>query len=440
MFNETTNIVFSNKFNYSIGIILTLVILVLPNHFIQAQSTTDLQIKIQDRASDIQALEKEIQGYQKQIETLNDQATSLASTIKSLELNEKKLAADIKLTENKISAKNIQISTLTSQILSKEDNIGSDRRIIQKSLATMEQFDDRSIIEVFLSGDSLASVSNALDNMVLIQKGLLGQIAKLLTVKADLETNKKATVIAKTELVTLKNQLNSQRKVIASTAAEKNALLKETKQSESQFQKILTEKKALQEEFEREVLDYESKLRLGVDPSLLPRSAKGVLSWPLKSLFITQYFGNTPFATANPQLYQGKGHTGIDLRASIGTPVMAALSGTIVGVGNTDLAPKCYSYGKWIMLKHNDGLSTVYGHLSLINVVVGEKVSTGAVIGYSGYSGAVSPPGPRGAHLHFGVFASQGVEIKAIASSKNCRGVIIPIADFKAYLNPMSYL
>ena len=168
---------------------------------------------------------------------------------------------------------------------------------------------------------------------------------------------------------------------------------------------------------------------------MIPKTGSGVLIWPLDNVYITQYFGNTSFATANPQVYNGRGHTGIDFRASIGTPVRSSLSGVVQGTGNTDAIRGCYSYGKWIMIKHPNGLSTLYAHLSLQNVIIGQEVKTGQVIGYSGNTGYSTGP-----HLHFGVYATQGVKIQTFSTSVNCRGAVIPVADYKAYLNPLSFL
>ena len=182
-------------------------------------------------------------------------------------------------------------------------------------------------------------------------------------------------------------------------------------------------------------MQFESQLKLSVNPAALPSSGSAPLSWPLDKVFITQYFGNTPFATANPQIYNGFGHDGVDFRATVGTPTKAALSGVVVGEADTDAVPGCYSFGKWIMLRHADGLSTLYAHLSLQTVLVGETVTTGETIGYSGNTGYTTGP-----HLHFGVYATAGVEIKPFTTSKHCQGAIIPLAVLPAYLNPLSYL
>ena len=102
---------------------------------------------------------------------------------------------------------------------------------------------------------------------------------------------------------------------------------------------------------------------------------------------------------------------------------------------NTDLVRGCYSYGKWIMLKHANGLSTLYAHLSLQSVSVGQQVATGQILGYSGNTGYTTGP-----HLHFTVYASSGVQILNRRSSVCGATYTMPIADLKAYLNPLLYL
>ena len=113
----------------------------------------------------------------------------------------------------------------------------------------------------------------------------------------------------------------------------------------------------------------------------------------------------------------------------------ASLIGIVEGVGNTDEINGCYSYGKWVLIRHNNGLSTLYAHLSKINVSTGQQVETGQLIGYSGDTGIVDGP-----HLHFTVYATQGVKITKFTNSINCKSNTIPTADTNAYLNPLSYL
>jgi len=154
---------------------------------------------------------------------------------------------------------------------------------------------------------------------------------------------------------------------------------------------------------------------------------------------ITQYFGNTPFSTANAQVYNGHGHNAIDIAAPIGTPVYAALSGTVLDTGNTDLVPGCYSFGKWVMVIHGNGLSTLYSHLSSIDVMKGQQVNTKQIVGLSGMTGYATGP-----HLHFGVYATEGTQVMTLKQFRGvaggCANAKMPVATLTAYLNPLSYL
>lgn len=400
-------------------------------------AASSLQSKIDQRTQDIKNLETEIAGYLKQLNELGSQASTLSSTIKTLQLTQKKLEADIKITENKIAEKNLQIQKLGSQISDKEENITDNKRIISRSFATLNELGGKSLPELLLSKGSLSDAWNSLDEITTIQRGLSEHIDELQSVKANLEANKKATEKAKAELLALVRQLGDQKKIVADTTRENNALLSETKNSQANYSKLLATRQQQKEAFEREVDTLQEQLKITIDPTHIPTTGSGVLLYPLDTRRITQYFGNTAFATKNPQIYKTGSHPGVDFAASIGTPVKAALSGTVVAAGNMDLAGggRCRAYGKWIMIQHANGLSTLYGHLSLLGVAKGQAVSTGDIIGYSGNTGATTGP-----HLHFGVYATEGVRITNLTSSSYCSGVLYPLADPKAYLNPLSYL
>lgn len=98
---------------------------------------------------------------------------------------------------------------------------------------------------------------------------------------------------------------------------------------------------------------------------------------------ITQRYGET---ITNPN-----GHTGIDYALPEGTPVLASESGTVILAG--------WYTGGWgysVIIRHPDGNSTVYAHLSTVGVACGQIVQQGDVIGMSGSTGNSTGP-----HLHF---------------------------------------
>ncbi len=406
---------------------------------IHAQSVDELKNKISERNTNIKQLEEEIRGYQGQIDSLGKEADSLKNTIAGLDLSQRKLAATLAVTQNKIESTNLQIKELSLQISDKSTRIQDGKRVITQSFSAISQIDSSSVLETLLSSHSLAEIWNNTEQLTVLQAGVRDRIIDLRTTKSSLEDNKKNTEQKKKELVTLQKDLGNQKKIIAETVKEKNSLLVSTKNTEINYKKILATKEAQKEAFEREVLAFESALRIAIDPSKIPRSGSGILLWPLDKIRITQYFGTTAFSTANPQVYNGKGHTGVDFAASIGTPVMSALTGTVVGVANTDIVRSCYSYGKWVMVRHANGLSTLYAHLSLQTVAVGDTVATGQIIGYSGNSGYSTGP-----HLHFGVYATEGVRITTVTRSafpgSGCIGATTVFSDPKAYLNPLSFL
>ncbi|MDB5238806.1 MAG: peptidase M23b, partial [Candidatus Parcubacteria bacterium] len=352
-----------------------------------------------------------------------------------LTLTEKKLQADISVSVDKIDATNLLIQQLSTQIGSTQNTISDNTRFVLASFKAMNEGGGQDPLRIFLSSQSLGQAWNTVAHLSILQNNLQGHIRELTDAKTKLVNNRTATEAAKAELVKLEKQLEDQKKAVVATHAEKNALLSQTKNSESSYKTLLTKKQAQKDAFQQELLDYESQLQLVVNKANLPTTGAGSLIWPLDKVIVTQYFGNTPFSTANSQIYNGHGHDGIDLGTPIGTPVKAARSGTIVGVANTDIVAGCYSFGKWIMIKHGDGLSTLYAHLSVQSVAIGDTVTTGDVIGYSGNTGYSTGP-----HLHFGVYATDGTEIKLFTNSRNCKGATVPIAVLTAYLNPLSYL
>lgn len=93
-----------------------------------------------------------------------------------------------------------------------------------------------------------------------------------------------------------------------------------------------------------------------------------------------------------------KGHTGIDYLCPMGTPILASENGTVVFSGWDSTG-----YGYCVKIRHGDGCTTLYAHLKMVAVKVGQKVNKGDVIGYSGTTGNSTGP-----HLHFEIRGADG--------------------------------
>jgi len=114
---------------------------------------------------------------------------------------------------------------------------------------------------------------------------------------------------------------------------------------------------------------------------------------PLDRIHVTSPFG----MRRHPVTGKRKFHYGVDYRGKIGAPVYAVAKGKVVKTGRNAIG------GKQIEIRHSDGTTTVYMHLSKILVKKGNYVKAHEIIGKVGKTGRVSGP-----HLHFGIRSSRG--------------------------------
>ncbi len=101
--------------------------------------------------------------------------------------------------------------------------------------------------------------------------------------------------------------------------------------------------------------------------------------------------------------YYGPSHPlgiDIDLYADPNAPIVAAAAGTVTFAGGNS----CCSYGIYVILDHGNGYTTVYGHLSRVNVAAGQRVTQGQLLGLGGRTGYAT-----GNHLHFEVRYNDGI-------------------------------
>lgn len=423
--------------------------------FVLAESADGIQSQIDANNAKIRLLEAEIAAFQGELDTLGNKKNTLESTINSLALSQKQLAARIKITENKIVSTNLRIRELTGSIGDKEEAIATDRLAIASTLRSMVQNERESLIVRLISSHTFGTAWKEADQEKQFNVALTRDIGNLQAARTELAADRDKTAKTRADLVAFQNDLTLQKRSVDASKATQQQLLVQTRNQEANYQKMIAQKKAAEKSLEQELVALQSQLDIIVNPGLLPKAGTGILSWPFsdtfmfncagrKNLFgnlfcITQYFGNTAFSTANPQIYNGHGHNAIDIAAPIGTPIYAALGGTVLDTGNTDLIRGCYSFGKWIMITHNNGLSTLYSHLSSIDVAKGQRVSTKQLIGLSGMTGYATGP-----HLHFGVYATEGVKIMTLKQFRGatigCANAAMPVATLDAYLNPLSYL
>ena len=153
---------------------------------------------------------------------------------------------------------------------------------------------------------------------------------------------------------------------------------------------------------------------------------KAFLRYPVDYARISSGFS---LKRRHPVLNRVRAHKGIDFAAATGTPIKAAGTGRIVSRGRKG------GYGNAVVLAHNSGVTTLYGHMSRFakGQKVGDRVQQGQVIGYVGMTGLASGP-----HVHY--------EYRVKGVHKNPATVTMPkadpipanlMADFKAQTTPL---
>jgi murein DD-endopeptidase MepM/ murein hydrolase activator NlpD len=109
--------------------------------------------------------------------------------------------------------------------------------------------------------------------------------------------------------------------------------------------------------------------------------------WPVQGR-LTSFFGQR----TDPFNGEGSFHPGIDISVPVGTPVLATAGGIV------KFADTFAGYGRLVVIEHGNGLETYYGHLSSFTVVVGQRISRGETIAFSGRTGRATSP-----HVHYEV-------------------------------------
>ncbi len=415
------------KLTSAISIFVFLVMTTL----VQAQSENELKGKIDDHGEKIKQLDEEIKIFEKQISEKQTEAKSLENTIKTLDINQKKISTEINKAELSINKTNKNIGELNTEIISLEQKIRNSKEAVALIIRDLQQEDGISMIEKMLANKSLAEIFDTYKSNIDIQEKISKQAVLLTSQKSEVEVKKTSKETEKLKLVSLKEELGDKKVILDNNKKEKDSLLVTTKSQEAAYKAIVQEKQRQKEEFEKQLFEYESQLKRIVDPSSYQKAKEGIFVWPLDNITITQPFGIT---SDSKRLYASGSHNGVDFRASRGTPVKSISDGFIKAVGNTDSQKGCYSYGKWVLIEHLNGLSSLYAHLDLIKVVANQEVNAGSIIGYSGQTGYATGP-----HLHLTLYATQGVSVEKYSFSKNCKNVSIPIADKSAYLDPIPY-
>ncbi len=384
--------------------IFFLVLLFLISHFslftsrAVAVSPQELLRSIEGKSKELQELNEQIQETQKGLVETEEKSKTLNQEIKRADYRVSQLNLSIKSSQIKIEKLNLEIESLAYEISDKEQTIEDKKEAVVSFLRELQEKDRENTLMIFLKNKSLADGLFETQSISDLNSGLNQEIGKLREVKEELNSALEATDARKRGIETENSNLKNRKVIVEDQKRERQEILRVSKNQEKLYQEQLKILEKQQAEIAAEIEEFERELRQKIDPNLLPIPRPGVLAWPAGSVRISQGYGQTRFALYN---YKGRHHNGVDIAGPIGTEIYASEAGKVLALDNQDRYCRRGAYGKYIVIKHENGLTTLYGHLSHQVVTVGQTVSRGQLIGYMGKTGWAT-----GSHLHFTVWES----------------------------------
>jgi len=380
--------------------------LLVPTFFVFTQDTggnkeeiNQLNDAIATKKEKIKQLEESITAYKEKINQKRLEATSLSNQMAILDNRLVQIELDVEMTEEKLDTLTLEIEGLRLSIEEKEIVIGRQKRMLSELLRTLYYENNKKYIEVVAAYEKFSDFYNRVHYVKNIERDL-GKSAKTIRLaKEELEDKKEQTEKRKKAYEDLQKELENKKQDLEEQTDYKQNLLVQTHASELQYNTLLGNLRSQYQQIENDITSIEQEVRRKLaeqDRFSGISDDETVLSWPTQSRYITAYFYDKDY----PYRYIFE-HNAIDIRAAHGTPIKAAASGYVARAKHCTNA-SCYAY---VMIVHSGGMSTVYGHLSAINVVEDQFVTRGDIIGYSGATPGTVGAGPftTGPHLHFEV-------------------------------------
>ena len=325
---------------------------------------------------------------------VSDAQTALAGAL--ADYNEAQAQVDesirlVQLTEGQVVSLRGQVMTLESALARTEVDLSKTEERLQRTAVDLymsaaavpgmrlfSQSDAASAVTVMAYSSAVFERDDdVFDAFQLLQREEERQRVQVVAKKSQTEAHLQ-------ELRTQKAVLEEQRDLAAELLAGAQAQAAAAEQLLASIHRDISAAEQHKEGLEADAAALQREIeRLASKEGVAPTG----LSWPLNAPV------GSPFGyRVHPILGVRKLHTGIDLSAPSGTPIVAAATGTVI------LSQTYGGYGRAVVIDHGGGIATLYAHQSERAVSVGETVDRGQVVGYVGCSGSCTGP-----HLHFEV-------------------------------------
>ncbi|MFC1613142.1 murein hydrolase activator EnvC family protein [Patescibacteria group bacterium] len=375
----------------------------------ETEEVQDLKSRIDQKKNEIDGLTTQIEKYKEMIKTKEAQANTLESQISILENQIAKKELDVKKIQAEIDEKKLEIEESIELIQKTENQILLQKERIADSIRAINMHDERTTLELLLSHNKFSEFFDALTYLETLGSEIKGIYDNLLSLKLTIETQKEELEEKKSLLEEDKKKLDDEQEKLENQQYSKEIILEQTVQTEHEFRNLIYQIQQEQAQSAQQIRKLEEEVKDKLDAERLKRQQQGrqiddptKLSWPLPNQGITASFHDPDYPFRK---WIGE-HSGIDIRTlrngtpTNGLPVKSAADGIVLKIIREGKLA-----GNIVYIMHDNGIMTVYMHLSRIDLKEDQYISRGEVIGLSGGMPGTAGAGrlSTGPHLHFEV-------------------------------------
>lgn len=210
---------------------------------------------------------------------------------------------------------------------------------------------------------------------------------------SDLQTTRRQLTEDKAALEQQKSEMESSQTKLQQQVDAASTLIREYEETEAGHQAMLDEAAEDEARIQALIRQQQSSGSSGGGGSSGSNSGVDGYIWPTNNTRVV----TSPYGERWCPFHGYESHNGADIDAARGSAVLAAKSGRVIQAGWNG------GYGISVMIAHDDGITTLYGHMDGCSVSVGQTVSQGETIGICGNTGNSS-----GAHIHYTMYKNGG--------------------------------
>jgi peptidoglycan DL-endopeptidase CwlO len=355
----------------------------------------DLQSKLEAKQSQLQEVEDKKGVLTTTISRYGDEIDRLTGEVADIRNREAAVRERLVAKQAELDAAVAELNTAKDRLRRLRAHLKRALVALRERLVAMYELGSPDVVSVLVGSndlEDLAARTEYLDRLHGMDEAVVGRVrelrdqvqnlvSRLRTAKDRIEAARDEIAAEKEALTTARAALQSHQAQLLAARGKRVAALQQIRQHEEELDGSVA---SIQAKIAAELAETGST-PLPAGPI---QGGSGGLIWPVDGPVVSGFGSRTINGT-----YEF--HPGIDIAVPEGTPIRAAATGT---VSLQQSEAESGGYGNYTCIDHGGGLSTCYAHQSSFAVSLGQSVSQGAIIGYTGCTGYCLGP-----HLHFEV-------------------------------------